>query len=359
MKLVGNGGIRTISPKKHELWQFVEVDGKRKQKTRTFSGGKVEARAALRAFQNELVDIVPTSDTFAAYAASWLEWRVSCGQYSDSTIKNYTSAINQLKPYLQKPLADITPGDCKAAIASFKRDYAPSGTTLWFKDMVLRVCLETAAKDGLIASNPMRAVERPAKDTKERVALSPQELDKLWKDLEDLPLDGHTMGIFLAIDAGLRIGECVWLETKDVGETQLRVTRSKTTAGTGRVLPMTSRLAAKCMEWAKERERRGIADAVTWCCKLNGMPMTREPMRVWYIKHAVPLGAPAHFHDLRHSNLSKMARFMSAYDLQRWAGWSSIEMAKRYVHDDYTQLEQAVLRAECWENVGNGDNEKE
>ena len=46
-------------------------------------------------------------------------------------------------------------------------------------------------------------------------------------------------------------------------------------------------------------------------------------------------------------------RFLSsvlvAHDLQRWAGWSNIQMAQRYVHEDFSQLEAAVSRLE---NVG-------
>lgn len=353
MRLVGNGGIRTISPKKHELWQFVEVDGKRKQKTRTFSGGKVEARAALRAFQNELVDIVPTSDTFAAYAASWLAWRVSCGRYSPSTCRNYDSVVRALNTCLgNMSLADITPKECKQALMTLKDTRKLSGTTLSSYYAVLHGLFEAAMKDKLVSTNPMKGVDRPKKDTQERIALSPAELDQLWANVEEQPLHAQTMAIFLAIDLGLRIAECLWLETKDVGETQLRVTRSKTNAGHGRVLPMTSRLAAKCREWEEERKRRGIEDAKMYCCRPTGAELYREQFHYWYKRNKDTIGAPPHFHDLRHSNLSKMARYMSAHDLQRWAGWSSLEMAQRYVHDDYTQLEQAVSRAECWGNVG-------
>ena len=353
MKLLGNGGVRTISPKKHELWQFVEVDGHRKQKTRTFRGGKVEARAALRAFQSELADIVPTSDTFAAYTASWCAWRRECGRYSNSTCKNYESVIRALNDYVgNMPLAEITPTECKQVLMDAKRNRKLSGTTLSSYYAVLHGLFEAAVKDKVIATNPMKAVERPKKDTKERTALSPAELDELWERVERQPLNAQTMAVFLAIDLGLRIGECLWLETKDVGKSQLKVTRSKTSAGSGRVLPMTSRLAAKCREWEAERQRRGIADAPNFCCRPTGAELFREQFHYWYKRNKNTFEGPSHFHDLRHSNLSKMARFMSTHDLQRWAGWSSLEMAQRYVHDDYTQLEHAVSRAECWGNVG-------
>ena len=45
-------------------------------------------------------------------------------------------------------------------------------------------------------------------------------------------------------------------------------------------------------------------------------------------------------HQIRHSNLSMMARHMSVFDLQRWAGWSSIEPARVYVHADAESLKR-------------------
>jgi integrase len=50
-------------------------------------------------------------------------------------------------------------------------------------------------------------------------------------------------------------------------------------------------------------------------------------------------------HQLRHSNLSMMARHMSPFDLQRYAGWSSIEPAKVYIHDDLEAVTKAVSKA--------------
>lgn len=353
MKLIGDGGYRELSPKRFELWQFVEVDGRRKQRTKRVRCGKRDVGEALRDFQSELAGQLPPADSFSVYAASWCAWRRECGRYSESTCRNYESVLRAVGGRIGRiPLGDVTPQDCRDALMSLKAERNLSGTTLAFHHQVMRGAFEAAVRDGLIASNPMAWVERPAKDTRERKAMSPAEMDALWDRLCAMPLDGCAMAVFLAVDCGLRIGECVWLDAKDVGDASLRVTRSKTKAGKGRVIPLTGRLSEKCAEWRAERERRGIADAEAFCCQPNGRPMVRQTMHYWYQRNREALGAPERFHDIRHSNLSKMARFMSAHDLQRWAGWSGLEMAQRYVHDDYSQLEQAVSRAECWADVG-------
>ena len=50
-------------------------------------------------------------------------------------------------------------------------------------------------------------------------------------------------------------------------------------------------------------------------------------------------------HQLRHSNLSMMARHMSPFDLQAYAGWSSIAPAQVYVHRDLDAVRHAVSSA--------------
>ena len=54
-------------------------------------------------------------------------------------------------------------------------------------------------------------------------------------------------------------------------------------------------------------------------------------------------------HQLCHSNISMMARYMSPYDLQQYARWSSIEPAKIYVHEDMAKVSAAVH--EAWSGV--------
>lgn len=348
MKLIGNGGIRQVSGKKWEAWQFVEIDGQRRQKTRTVAGGKKDAYKALRDFQSELAEQVPTADTFASYAASWLAWRIDNGVIARSTYKNLQSMVNAFSPYFDCSLTDITPPMCRAALADLKSTRQWSGTTCRTKYAMLHSLFAQAVKDGLITTNPLDAVEAPALDTQERIALSPYEIDSLWSRTEQLPLTSYTMAVFLALDCGLRIGECVWLKTQDVRDTSIKVSRSKTAAGL-REIPLTTRLQKKCAEWKTCRRERGIDDAITFCCRLDGLPMAPQTLHNWYVANHKAMQAPVKFHDLRHANLSKMARYMGAHDLQRWAGWSSLAMAQRYVHDDYSQLEAAVKRSE---NVG-------
>ena len=343
MRLIGNGGIRTLSPRLHEVWQFVEVDGRRVQKTKRIHGGKKEAKDALRELQQEMKARHESSDSFAAYAKSWLNWKRESSRHPSGTIRSYECAVNKMR-FPDIPLQDITPQHCREML--IEATHGLSGTSSSFIHTICTMVFNSAVRDGLIASNPMTNIDKPKKDTEEREALSPDEMDALWEKLEGLPLDGRVMVLFFCLDAGLRIGEAMSLETKDVGDDVFKVSHSKTIT---RTLPMTERLKKKCRAWEEERARRGIGDSPVYCCKPNGLTLIGSNIWKWYREDVRPLGAPEHVHDLRHSNLSKMARYMSAHDLQRWAGWNSIAMAQRYVHDDFAQLVAAVKRSE---NVG-------
>ena len=50
-------------------------------------------------------------------------------------------------------------------------------------------------------------------------------------------------------------------------------------------------------------------------------------------------------HELRHTNLTLMARFMSPFDLQNYAGWSDLAPAKIYIHKDQETLRKAICNA--------------
>ena len=78
----------------------------------------------------------------------------------------------------------------------------------------------------------------------------------------------------------------------------------------------------------------------------RGRLMTPKTMCEWWKAHRDALGCSGMtLHQLRHSNLSMMARHMSPFDLQRYAGWSSIAPARIYVHDDLDAVSRAVEMA--------------
>ena len=361
--------------RKWRLWVTTEAG----RKSRRHAGTYTSAQEALEAFKSELGEIVPNSDTFAAYADSWRLWREKSGDVSPNTVAKDRRNVRALCRTGLSTLRmdEIAPEDCRNALLWLKehpahREKELSGTTVRTFYVALNSILQQAEDDGKIAANPLRKVKPPKEDTREKTAISPPEIQLLLNRLDEMPTDAHVMAVYLMLCLGLRRGEALALQDADVRDgfahVHLAVKEADGTIGEPksesgkRTLPMPPRLRAKVDEWRAVRKSRGLSDAPTLCCNADGGTMRPQNLYKWWtgcngrksgLGARDALGCPGMgLHELRHSNLSMMARHMSPFDLQRYAGWSSIEPAQVYIHDDLDAVSSAVASAwNCIEAV--------
>ena len=276
---------------------------------------------------------------------------------------------------------EITPEACRNALLWVKENPVSgcgelSGTTMNKIHVTLGAIMRQATDDGKVARNPMARVKPPKVDTKEKEALSPEEIGLLLNRLDELPLDGRVMAVYLMAMLGLRRGEACALLDSDirdgfahvhlaVKERDGSIREPKSKSGVRR-LPMPPRLQAKVDEWRIMRRGLGWLDSPTLACNTRGGVLRPQLLQRWWTGDGNHNGMASRLgckgmtlHQLRHSNLSMMARHMSPFDLQRYAGWSSIEPAKVYVHDDLDSVASAV--ADAWSCIGrtNSAPEKE
>ena len=365
MKIIGST-IQQLdkskSPSRCRKWRLW-VTTNHGRKSRRFNGTYTDAQNALRAFEIELGEIIPNADSFAAYAESWRLWREKSGSLSPNTTdKDKRNVKAFCRTELSTMRMDtITPEDCRNALMWLKehpahRESELSNTTVRTFYVALNTIFQQAEDDGKIAANPMRKIKPPKEDTREKTAISPMEIQLLLNRLDELPTDSHVMALYLITCLGLRRGEALALQDADihdgfayihlaVKEANGKIDEPKSKAGI-RTLPVPPRLQAKVDEWQAVRKTRGLADAPTLCCNVNGGVMLPQNLYKWWTKTAPQIGCDGLcLHELRHSNLSMMARHMSPFDLQRYAGWSSIEPAKIYIHDNLDAVSSAVAHA--------------
>ena len=121
-----------------------------------------------------------------------------------------------------------------------------------------------------------------------------------------------------------------------------------------RTLPMPPALVTKVDEWRELRRALGWQDSPTLCCNTEGGVLRPQLLQRWWSGDSQHIGirdeigcSDMTLHQLRHSNLSMVARYMSPFDLQHYAGWSSIEPAKVYIHNDMDKMTLAV--ADAWQ----------
>ena len=353
-------------------WRFWAVTDAGRRSLR-WHGTWTDAQDAIKAWVSELEQEVPDSEQFAPYAASWALWRRESGDFAPNTLANDRRNVAALcrSPIAEMKLGDIAPDDCRNALLWLKRHPAKgdgelSGATLAKFHNYMHAIFQQAVDDGRIPRNPLASVKQPKVDTPEKEALSPIELQLLLNRIDELPLDGRTMALYLMACLGLRRAEACALLDSDVRDGLAYVHQAvkekdgtvgapKSAAGV-RILPLSERLQKKVDRWRDVRRALGFADSPYLCCNTRGGLLRPQLLHRWWAGDSThdavrdAIGCPGMtLHQLRHSNLSMMARYMSPFDLQRYAGWSSIAPARIYIHDDLDSVRAAVSCA--WDAI--------
>lgn len=366
MKIYGDGSIqqldKDVSRYKCRRWRlFVKTE--QGMRTRHFSGTVREAKQALRGFVGELEGETPTRETFGAYAERWLDERAASGDFSPNTIRKDKTRVRALcREFGPVALSDMTPARVRSGLVAMRNGGNATGRTLsgaYANGLcaTLGAIMRQAVGDGVAASNPCDAIRRPKRDTPEKHAIDAAGLSALLDRLDAMPVDGRVMAVYLMACLGLRRGEACGLYWDDVRDGCVHVVRAmreadcsiadpKTSAGV-RTLPMPRRLAEKMAVWRAVAASNGRF-CPNVCLSTNGRPLRPQNLYKWWIANRASLGVDGMtLHELRHSNLSMMARtFRSVFDLQYWAGWSSIEPAKIYIHKDADELKRAAESVE-------------
>jgi len=169
------------------------------------------------------------------------------------------------------------------------------------------------------------------------------------------------VAVTIAVNTCMRLSEVRLLRWKQIDFTAQTITvgKSKTAAGTGRVIPMTAPLE-KCLEaWAakfQERkseeyvfpyERYGAAGDDFLPCVYDTDP--EKPIGSWkeaWEKARADAKVRCRFHDLRHTGCTRMLEagvpFQVVAELMGWSPATTISMAKRYGHIGQESLRNAV-----------------
>lgn len=192
--------------------------------------------------------------TFREWHRIWASQRL--GTRSTTRSKEESLARNHLLPrFGDMPVSRISHALVQQWVAGLSNSLAPSSVSSTFA--VLRSCLDAAAKQQIIRSNPCVGVVRPRVEQKEMLFLDTDQINRLV----DCADDRYRALVQLGCFGGLRIGELIALERRhvDLKASTVRVEQTAThVKGTGIVLgpPKTS------------RSRRGVNVAPTL---LNGL----------------------------------------------------------------------------------------
>jgi integrase len=285
---------------------------------------------------------------FSKAAKTWLAERVGL---AEKTLREYRYYVRALSADLGKRLVtDIGAEDVSALQQRRLRD-GKGGRTINFETGVLQQILKRWGAWTPIADRVTRIPE----DTQVGKALTHEEEGRLLEAAGRSASPVLLPLVILSVDTGLRSVEARSLRRRDLAlewqngvivSGSLVVERSKTDAGTGRVVPLTQRVCAALTLWLSRFPKAG-QDAHVFPRHGVSVSAGREPL-LHAVEFDKPLGNPKgawkraretaglklRWHDLRHTFITRLCESpnVSEETIRSLAGHVSQQMMRRYSH---------------------------
>jgi len=199
------------------------VTGKRKQRWIAVDGNKTEARAQLKQITYEYergLWALPTKDTLQSHLEQWLTGYVAANLSPRTEDLYRYIAEKHIMPRLGNlRLNQLTPQAIQALYAE-KKKAGLSNRTIQIIHNTLHRSLENAVKTGLLARNPVDAVERPKVKRGEIVTLTETDIHLI---LEFAKQTSFYELFYTLIFTGMRRGEALGLKWGDIDLLLLKV----------------------------------------------------------------------------------------------------------------------------------------
>jgi integrase len=289
----GTGNIRK---RPNGTWEarlsYVDGDGTLRRAS-VYGKTQREVRAKLKAARERTDAGSPATDdkmALAAWMARWRETTLAASDRKEATRSLYASLSRkhiEAGVIGQTSLAKLRPSDVEKLILNMRAQMKPgeptdddpnpeplralSDSTIRSTYTVLRLGLDGAVRDGLLARNPATSVQRPGVARKEAAHLDPQRVTELLAAAESSRY--HT-ALLLIATTGLRRGECLALRWADDVDLD---------AGTVRVRDTVQRIDGKLSTGPvkTERSRRTIplSPAVVAMLRRHRLTQLEERMR--------------------------------------------------------------------------------
>jgi len=278
---------------------------------------------------------------FSVAASDWLKTRTSI---APSTRRSYDLASSHLTADFGKLLlCDLSAEDLAAYQTRRKRD-GVSNRTVNLELGVLRSILRRYRMWEAIAADVDFLKESPSPGR----ALTQDEETRLLAAVSKSRCRSLYPVVMVALNTGMRAAEIRGLKWGQVDflASALTVGKSKTAAGTGRMIPLNPRAVAVLTHWRGlfpgaqpehhvfPQEKYGLAGNDRKQCAYEIDPA--EPMHRWKVgweSARKAAGVSCRFHDLRHTFISRLAESQASDStVMALAGHVSRAMMERYSH---------------------------
>jgi integrase len=223
---------------------YTDVDGTLKRVS-VYGKTQREVREKAKAVRDRVDNGAPATDdkmALAAWMARWCETTLAVSDRKESTRSLYASLSRK---HIEAgvvgaiPLAKLRPSDVEKLILALRSATKPgkptedtpnpepvrelSDSTIRSIYTVLRLGLDGAVRDGLLARNPAVSVQRPGVARQEAAHLDPRGVTELLAAAES---SRYHLALVLIATTGLRRGECLalrWADDVDLDAGTIRV----------------------------------------------------------------------------------------------------------------------------------------
>jgi integrase len=295
---------------------------------------------------------------FSEWADRWL----SSLELKQTTVRSYAPTMNYAKAaFRRKPVRRLRTEDV-ARFNSLLRDRGMSASTRAKHLRVLGACLQSAARHGYAARNPVRDLpraERPRPEQKEAAYFENEELPRLFAEFPN----GLIKTLFLlALKTGMRQGEILALRWGDIDlhNAVIRARRSYTDGVIStpknherRDVDVTADLVELLGSWWGECGRPTANEVIVFPGEsasghLSGSNLLRRCLYPAMTRAGIarlgPTGEPRVFHSLRHTYAKRaLENGVQITWLSRHLGHSSLKVTT----DIYGHWERAERKAQA------------
>lgn len=289
-----------------------------------------------------------------AEMAAWKR-ELKAERKSDNTIKTYTTGARYFIAWCERdgrvPELDR---DLVIDWMNSMHDAGNMPATVLSRQAGLRRFSSWLEEKGIIDSDPLARMKRPKLDEEPVIPLTDLELKKLFgacKGRDFTALRDKAM-LHLLVEASLRAGELGDMTTGDINlDDRLAVIR-RGKGGKGRIVRFSAQAAVALDDYLRARRKHArVMEPDLW------LGQGQRPFSYWGIWRAVKKrGEQAgieklHPHQLRNTSAVRwLHKGGSPQGLMAQAGWSSIDMLRRYV-----KAAEQQLAAEEADRLGLGD----
>ncbi len=270
---------------------YTDPDTGERKRQSFYGPTAASVRAKLKKARQRIDDGAPVVDaktTVAFWLKHWRATTLEASSRAESTKAQYADLARkhlEPEPFGAITLDKLRPTDVEALVLAMREKTKPRGdgkpvralsdSTIRSTFGVLRLALDGAVRDGMLARNPAASVKRPGIDRQETRHISADEVARILRAAEGMR---YYAALVLIASTGLRRGEALALrwEHVDLDAGMLRVTA--TTARVGR------RLVTSTPKTDRSRRTVPLSPAVVAMLKEHRKVQLEERLRaanVW------------------------------------------------------------------------------